>query len=281
VLEIFANQCAIALENARITIELRAAYEHQKELDRLKDQFITTASHELRTPLTAVQGYIELLVSYHSTLASDVRADFITKAHRGCEELTLMVGNIMDASRVEVDVESVKLSSVPLVESVQHVLEILEAMTRREHRTIQADLPFDVLVMADQIRLRQILLNLLSNALKYSPVGSGIEIAMDMDDEQVTVRVQDHGLGVPLSEQERLFARFVRLERDMNSPVRGAGLGLYISKRLVEAMDGHIWIESTGVPNEGSTFVFTLKRSKVPAPILAPQQTPFLGLISP
>src|SRR5437763_11460277 len=112
--------------------------------------------------------------------------------------------------------------------------------------------------MADSLRLRQVLLNLVSNALRYSPVGSVIEISLDRDDEQITLRVHDHGLGVPLEDQERLFERFVRLERDMNSPVRGAGLGLYISKQLIEAMGGRIWVESDGQPGQGSRFVFTL-----------------------
>ena len=263
VLEMFASQCAVALENARITLELRTAYERQKELDRLKDQFIITASHELRTPLTAVQGYIELLATYNLTLEPGVRADFIARAHRGCDELTLMVGNIMDASHVQIDAENIRLSPVSLTESVQHVLGILEALTRREQRTIQVDIPADALVMGDSLRLRQVLLNLVSNALKYSPVGSVIEISLDRDDEQITLRVHDHGLGVPLEDQERLFERFVRLERDMNSPVRGAGLGLYISKQLIEAMGGRIWVESTGIPGGGSVFAFTLKRSKV------------------
>src|SRR5205085_6816928 len=102
VLGMFASQCAATMENAKITLELRAAYERQKELDRLKDQFIMTASHELRTPLTAVQGYIELLSEYNLLLSPEARGDFIEKAHRGCDELVLMVGNIMDASRVEV-----------------------------------------------------------------------------------------------------------------------------------------------------------------------------------
>lgn len=261
VLQMFAHQCAVALENARITIELRAAYEHQKELDHLKDQFIITASHELRTPLTAVLGYIELLASYNANLTVEARADFIAKAHRGCDELTLMVNNIMDASRVQIDVENVKLEQVSLVESVQHVLEILEAMIRRERRVTCIDIPSDMVVMADTVRLRQILLNLVGNALKYSPPGSNIEIACEADDEYVTTRVRDYGSGVPLADQTHLFERFVRLERDMNSPVRGAGLGLYICKQLVLAMGGRIWVESTGVPQEGSTFIFTLKRS--------------------
>ena len=260
VLEMFARQCAVALENASITIELRAAYERQKELDLLKDQFIITASHELRTPLTAVLGYIELLAAYNSSLSLETRAEFIAKAHYGCDELALMVNNIMDASRVELDAENVKLSQVSLAEPIKHVLEILEAMTQREQRAIQVEVPDEVSVMANTIQLRQILLNLMSNALKYSPQGSSIEITSVIDDGHVTLRIHDHGLGVPVEDQSHLFERFVRLERDMNSPVRGAGLGLYICKQLVTAMGGEIWIESSGIPGEGSSFVFKLKR---------------------
>ena len=262
VLEMFANQCAVALENARITIELRAAYERQKELDQLKDQFIITASHELRTPLTAVLGYIELLAAYNESLALEMRADFIAKAHRGCDELTLMVNNIMDASRVQIDAENIKLRRVLLREPVLHVLEILEVMTQREQRTIQVDIAEDNCVMADTVRLRQVLLNLVSNALKYSPPGSRIEISSAVEGENVMLSVRDYGLGVPREDQVHLFERFVRLERDMNSPVRGAGLGLYISKQLITAMGGNIWIESSGIAGEGSTFTFTLTRTQ-------------------
>ncbi|HET9921724.1 MAG TPA: ATP-binding protein [Ktedonobacteraceae bacterium] len=270
VLEIFASQCAAALENTRMTSELRAAYERQQELDRLKDQFIITASHELRTPLTAVMGYIELLGEYGATLSPELLADFIAKAHRGCDELALMVENIMDASRVQVDADKIRLGKVPLAEPVKHILEIMEAVTRRERRTIEVNVPEHLIVEADDMRLRQVLLNLVNNALKYSPAGTSVVITASSEGEQVIVSVRDHGSGVPSEERERLFERFMRLERDMNSPVRGAGLGLYICKQLVEAMDGHIWVESTGVAGEGSTFAFSLHR----AAVLQPQALP-------
>lgn len=272
VMSIFASQCVAGLENVRIAIELRAAYERQKELDHLKDQFIMTASHELRTPLTAVQGYIELLNDYDASLSPQARADFIAKAHRGCDELALMVGNIMDASRVQVDVENTRLDTVSLLDAVKHVLEILEAIARREKRTIQVDIPDTIYVLADSLRLRQILLNIISNAFKYSPAGTNIEIRAELEAngmgmvgmvgmaDMVTVSIRDHGSGVPLQFKDRLFERFVRLERDMNSPIRGVGLGLAICKQLVEAMGGKIRVESTGVPGEGSTFIFTLKQ---------------------
>jgi len=262
ILEMFASQCTAALENAKMTIELRFAYERQKELDRLKDQFIVSASHELRTPLTAVQGYIELLNEYNTTLSVEARANFIAKAHRGCDELVLMVGNIMDASRVRIDAKNVKLSPIALLESVSHVLEILEAMVKREQRTIVVDIAPDTLVLADDMRLRQVLLNLMSNALKYSPIGTNVEIRSRNDGRQVMVSLRDFGLGVPVEDQSRLFERFVRLDRDMNSPVRGAGLGLYICKQLIEAMGGRIWMESSGRNGDGSTFAFTLDSTR-------------------
>src|SRR5216683_3681739 len=262
VLSMFADQFAVALENASFTVELRAAYERQKELDRLKDQFIMTASHELRTPLTAVQGYIDLLEQYNASLSAEERSSFLAKAQRSSDELVLLVGNIMDASRVETDVEQVSLCTVSLASSVMYIVEILEAIMQRENRHIQVNVPAHIMVVADELRLRQVLLNLVGNAIKYSPAGTSVDISAVTRGEDVTLRVRDFGLGVPAADQERLFERFVRLERDMNSPARGTGLGLYISKRLIEAMGGRIWVESSGTPGKGSIFAFTLKCQK-------------------
>ncbi len=267
VIDLILARFAPLLETARLyqqanrhAVALRDAYEKLKELDKLKDQFIMTASHELRTPLTAVQGYIELLHNYNERLNTEERAAFIAKAQRGCDELTLMVGNIMDSSRVEVDIQEVSMTAVPLAVSVEHVLEIMEGVTRRENRCIELDISDDIVVEADELRLRQIILNLVSNALKYSLAGSPLEISASVESQTVTLRIRDYGRGVPPADQTRLFERFVRLERDMNSPVRGVGLGLAISKQLVEAMGGRIWVESSGEEGNGSVFAFSLKR---------------------
>ncbi|WP_162004870.1 ATP-binding protein [Dictyobacter vulcani] len=257
-LEMFASQCLAVLENVQMTLALRAAYERQKELDQLKDQFIMTASHELRTPLTTVLGYIELLGQYHERLEVESRTEFIDKARRGCDELSLLVSNIMDASRVNMDVAAVRLRPIQLSQAVSHVLEILEATLTGEQRTVQLEIADDLYVKADDVPLRQVLLNLMSNALKYSPSGSSIILSAIQEQEQVIIAIKDHGFGVPPSEQQRLFERFVRLERDMNSPVRGAGLGLFICRRLLEAMGGQVWLESSGQPGEGSNFSFAL-----------------------
>lgn len=265
-IDLILARFAPLLETARLyqqahrdALALREAYERLKELDKLKDQFIMTASHELRTPLTAVQGYIELLHNYNERLSAEERASFIAKAQRGCDELTLMVGNIMDASRVEVDIQEVIMTAVPLAASVAHVLEIMDGVTRREKRRVELAIADDIVVEADELRLRQIILNLIGNALKYSQTGSPLKIWATVENQVATIRVRDYGRGVPVQDQVRLFERFVRLERDMNSPVRGAGLGLAISKQLVEAMGGSIWVESSGEEGKGSVFAFSLK----------------------
>ncbi len=257
-----AGQCVAAIESAQASIALRLAYERQKELDQLKDQFIITTSHELRTPLTAVQGYIELLQSYGDQLAPATRAEFIAKAGRGCDELTLMVNNIMDASRVQGDVEEIQLSQVPLASSVAQVLEMMEAIIKRENRQVSVDIASDLTIVAEEQRLKQIILNVVGNALKYSEPGTPLEIVARPVGQSATLcelRIRDYGSGVPLEDQQRLFDRFVRLERDMNSPMRGAGLGLFICRQLAEAMGGDIHVESTGNVGEGSTFIISFR----------------------
>ena len=259
VLEMFVNQYVAALENVRITAELLAAYERQKELDKLKDQFIMMASHELRTPLTAVMGYIELLSQYQSVLSAEAQRNFIEKAQLGCDELNLLVGNIMDASRVDIEAEKVNLQPVSLLICLRHTLEIVAATTIREQREIVVDVAPDLYVFADDVRLRQVLLNLVTNALKYSPEGTKLEIGAEIWGQQVQLHIRDYGLGVPPEEQQRLFERFVRLDRDINSPVRGAGLGLFICKQLLESMGGDVWVESSGEAGAGSVFSFALQ----------------------
>lgn len=253
------SQYAPDLDNARLALNLHQAYARQQELDRLKDLFIVTASHELRTPLTAVMGYIELLSDFDDQLPPEDRAGFLATARRGCEELETMVANIMDVGRVEVDAKQMHLCPIRLAEAIEQNLEIFQAQMRREHRAIHLSVLKDIWVLADDLRLRQVFLNLVGNALKYSPGGSPIDIVVEQLGELILVRIHDQGHGIPPDEQLHLFERFYRLERDMNSPVRGVGLGLYICKQIVEAMGGSIWVESSGVEGEGSMFAFSLK----------------------
>ncbi len=255
----YAEQESIAVERTQLYDELRDAHDRLQELDKLKDQFMITASHELRTPLTAVQGYLELLVQFGISLSGEQRQEFLQKAQNACEELVLLLNNVMDTSRLEIDagIRPAHLESVNVLEEVQNVIALIEPQLTHEHRKVGVNIPATLKVRADPIRFRQVLLNLSVNALKYSPSTTPIAYSarvVNFPVPGVIVSVIDRGKGIAEQDKDRLFQRFVRLDQDLNSSVRGSGLGLYISQRLVEAMDGKIWVESKGIPGEGSQF---------------------------
>jgi signal transduction histidine kinase len=267
-LKLFADQSAGALENSRMGVELQTAFERLKELDKLKDQFIATVGHELRTPLTSVQGYLELLRDHHKTLPEDLWDTFITNANDGCEELLTLIEKMMEGSRIRFDSQQVSLAAYELRPQIEHAIDLLDGVIKREEREVVLFVPEDCAVFVDAQGLRRVMLNLLSNALKYSPQGSRIEVSARVDTTTVEVRVRDYGLGVPEAEQSFLFERFIRLARDATSSIRGVGLGLYITRQFVQAMGGKVWVESSGQKGEGSTFAFTLQRAQ-----LIPQTT--------
>ena len=253
------EQTAAARENARLYSELSATYAKLSEVDRLKDAFLTTASHELRTPLTIVQGYLELLGEMEDA-RPEIRRSFLTKARRACDELVLLQANIMDASRIEFDTATLHCRSISLKDVCTSVIDLFEPLILQQQREVEIHVAPSIQVWADEIRLKQILRNLVANALRYSPPQTPIFITTVEEPEQGKVRIKviDRGFGVPPDKQEAIFERFVRLERDMHGTVRGSGLGLAITRQLVEAMHGTIALESSGVKGEGSTFSFTL-----------------------
>ncbi len=253
------EQSAVARENARLYAELSAAYAKLSELDLLKDAFLASASHELRTPLTVVQGYLELLGEIVD-LDARQRRSFINKARRACDELVLLQTNIMDASRLQINASAMHCTNIQLQQTCSAIVDLFEPLLAREERQMALNVPPSLVVWVDELRLKQVLHNLLTNALRYSPRKSTVSLIAESLEAQHMVRVSiiDRGLGVPADRQEAIFERFVRLERDAQRGIRGNGLGLAISRQLVEAMGGTITLESSGIPGEGSTFMFTL-----------------------
>lgn len=256
------EQTAVARENARLYQELSVAYHKLNELDRLKDAFLATASHEIRTPLTIVQGYLELLREMQDA-PLETRHAFLLKASRACDELVLLQSNIMDASRVTFDAAGLHCSSVALKAACADIIDLFEPILLQGERMVEIDIEEHITIWADEARLKQVLHNLLSNALRYSPPRSPIYIRACEEPEiqRVQVKVIDRGLGVPPEKQAAIFERFVRLDRDMHGENRGSGLGLAITRQLVEAMGGTITVESSGVSGEGSTFICTFLTS--------------------
>jgi signal transduction histidine kinase len=259
--------------------DLSQAYIRARQLDELKERFITNVNHELRTPVMTVLGYIDYLQRTWQGLSADHLIRSFQKAHEVGEQLMRLIESILDVRRVDeshvenpepVALETVCAQALQLVDSREAHL---------EGRAIRIEIPKGLMVWGETTRVQQILTNLLSNAGKYSPPGTPIEVAARVlpggstrhrlgqkgekttaGQEVVEITVRDHGLGIPPEQRPLLFNRFVRLPRDLASTTTGNGLGLYLCRTLVRAMDGHIWVESTGIAGEGSTFHVHLPR---------------------
>jgi signal transduction histidine kinase len=281
--ELFMNQAAVAIEGARLHADLRQALKQAQESERIKNQFLMTASHELRTPLTAVQGYVELLTNFRETLDDATQVRFLQNARRACEELVLLLGNVMDASRIDQDRVLLKLAPMKVSQAAETILEILEPIIAREERSVGVYIPEEYVAWVDDLRLRQVLLNLVGNALKYTPEGTPLELRAErltwtelvecipasapqppipVSGAFVVIAVRDWGPGIAPEDQAQLFSKFVRLTGAINSMQRGAGLGLYLCRQLTEAMGGYTWLESAGDAGQGSVFFVALPLHK-------------------
>ncbi len=278
-LEEIAVQAGIALSNARLYAQLEEALREAQKSEQLTNNFLMVASHELRTPLTAVQGYLELLTTYAKTLDDETKQHFVDLASHACEELVLLLGNVMDTSRIDYERMHLQIERVHLPLAIRHVVEILEPTFSMEKRVLQTDIDEHLYVQADDLRLRQILLNLVGNALKYALSSNVTITATNAERDSVEQRlhtaqvalpatstaahfvllgVRDWGKGIAQENMSRLFTKFGRLESAINSMQRGAGLGLYLCRQLAEAMHGQIWAESAGIEGEGTTFFLAL-----------------------
>jgi signal transduction histidine kinase len=203
---------------------------------------------------------------------------FIANARRACDELVLLLSNVMDTSRIDQDKVSLTPGAVRVIQAVEVILEIMEPTLAREQRQVDVQIDEQLFVWADDLRLRQVLLNIVGNAVKYSPPPSPLAISAEcvraerlcerlslaqqaisaLSGSYVLLAVRDRGPGISQEDQRRLFTRFMRLDSALNSTQRGAGLGLYLCRQLIEAMGGVIWVESAGIPGEGSTFFIAI-----------------------
>jgi len=253
--------------------DVRVAYEREKELDRLKNQFISSVNHELRTPIMALQGYLALARELGARSDYERQQHMLTRGAEAADQLANLVRSVLNVRNIEADAASVTPGVFALRALIVDATTLLSPREAGEQpRELHLRMPDDLRIYADEGKTRQVMLNLLSNAVKYSPAGSPIEIDAGIASSAVArrndasksrgpmaqVSVRDHGLGIPPEQIGLVFERFVRLERDVASTVVGTGLGLAICQAYVHAMGGEIWAESAGVPGEGTTIHFTL-----------------------
>jgi signal transduction histidine kinase len=246
----------LALERER---QVTIGYEQQRKINEMKDQFLLNVSHELRTPVTVLGGSLELLKDYYERLEPMERERILTQALASQEALADLINRVLDTTTVVSEIPLAKPKATCVYQLLQEVLACLEP-SDVEAYTICLHVPVQIIVWADPLLLRQVLQNLFSNIFKYVPKQTEIHIEtmQATPASLVCLSIQDAGPGIPLEELPLLFEKFVRLKRDLAGTTRGMGLGLYLCKRLVEAMKGSIWAESSGRPGEGCRFCLTL-----------------------
>ena len=262
----------IALENERVyntqlssiphvgRVAIMQDITHLKELDRLKSEFVSTVSHDLRTPLTTVQGYIELLERVGSL--TDMQRTFILKALSSLNHITALIGDLLDIGRIEAGYD-LEMHPLRLDEVIRQAAEAYTVYAEQRELKLYVDLPEEALwLQGNARRIRQVIENLASNAIKYNRPGGWIKIRAIHDAQHSIVQVEDNGIGIPLEEQPHIFERFYRVRNAQTEDIQGTGLGLAIVKSVIEKHKGRVWVES--IPGEGSTFAFIVPTCAAP-----------------
>jgi PAS domain S-box-containing protein len=235
----------------------------RRKIDEMKDEFVGLVSHELRSPLTVIIGALHTAISEGPRLSQKETRQLLEDAAFEAEQLSHLVGNLLELSRAQANRLFLHVEPVNLAKAAHKVIESIERQSSK-HKFI-VDLPRKLPpVSADQLRLERILYNLLENGVKYSPEGSEIRVSAKRDAGHLVVSVSDQGPGISKEDQAKLFKPFQQLGNPMLDHTKGAGLGLLVCRRLVEAHGGRIWIESE--PDHGATFHFTLLASTKDSP---------------
>lgn len=241
-----ASQAAIALDNAKL-------YQEINVLNRKKDQFISFASHELKTPLATLKGYMQLAASGNMT-----KEMLFPKLEKQVARLEGIISDLLDITKIQAGKLEMQFTRVNLVDIINESIEAIEL----GHHKIEMDIPHEViLATVDGQKISQVLVNLFTNAAKYSPVGTTIRASLKVMGGQVQIGIEDEGPGIPPEEREQIFNQFYRIPANAKE-AKGMGLGLYISREIMEAHNGTIRVESE--VGKGSTFfiLFPLERPK-------------------
>jgi len=261
VLSLLAVQAAISLENARLYEGLSTSNVRLMEASRLKSQFLANMSHELRTPLNSIIGFSKVLLNRLDGELTERQEAYIRSVHNSSRHLLELINGILDFSRIEAGKLEMRSERVDMLSLVDECIESSLPLVRDKRLKIEKDVPLDLPeVAADRTRIKQVMLNLMSNAIKFTAAGK-ILVQVRREAETLHVSVADTGIGISSGDLARLFEPFQRLDNPLAQQADGTGLGLAISKKFVELHRGRIWAESR--ESHGSTFHFTLPLAAV------------------
>lgn len=257
--ELIAARLAALEQSARLYEKILLANKELERLNRVKTEFVSMVSHELRTPLTAIKGFVDVVMSEEAGALNEQQKRFLKIAHNSIDRLAFLISDLLDISRIESGQIKMEMSETSMEKILQEATETyrktIEGKGISFHVETDKKLPR---ILADASRLKQVIDNLLSNAMKFTPAGGTVRIyAEDMGDF-VLVSVTDTGIGIKKEEQEKIFEKFFQADSSLTRQVGGTGLGLAISKAIIEMHGGRIWVESE--IGKGSTFRFLLPR---------------------
>ncbi len=255
-----ASQISVALQNAELYAEQAVTVDRLRELDHLKSSFMSNMSHELRTPLNSILGFAEVLLLELDGPLTEQMTNDISLIQKNGKHLLNLINEVLDMSKIEAGKMSLGLEKFQLRELITETMEITASLAQQKGLYFRIA-EFDERVgqiTADRTRMRQVIINIISNAVKFTPQG-GIGIYVDtVDEEHFRIRIKDTGMGIPPDKLEMIFEAFSQVDTSTTRKVGGTGLGLPISRRLVQMHGGKLWAESTGIPGEGSTFIIEL-----------------------
>jgi signal transduction histidine kinase/DNA-binding response OmpR family regulator len=259
-LELRVQERTAQLEAANKEVEafsesVLRAKEEVERASKFKDQFLSTMSHELRTPLNAVLGFSDLLTEERYGPLNDKQRRYVSHIHTGGKHLLSLINDILDLSKIEAGRLELAIESVLVRTSFAEVVDTIRPLADKKSQSLVVNSTPDLSVRADSVRFKQVLMNLIGNAIKFTPEGGKVELAARQLGEVVRVEVRDSGPGIPPEEQQRIFEAFYRATKT-GKAVEGTGLGLAITQRLVELHGGHLGLESK--MGSGSCFFFTL-----------------------
>lgn len=248
-----------AQEQVRGVVMVLRDITSQKEIERMKSNFLSVVSHELRTPLHSIKGFVDIILMGKTGQINDLQRDFLNTVKESTINLQRLINDLLEFSRMEAGRVKLMPQMISMYDIAEKVVEQLAPLAQESRLTLKNEVPEAIpLIEADPMRIEQVLTNLVSNAIKFTPAGGSIWIRAEDAGDQVHVAVKDTGIGIAEGEQEKIFQRFYQVDSSVTRAYRGAGLGLTICKFIVEYHHGRIWVESK--VNEGSTFHFTLPK---------------------
>ncbi|MFP4473192.1 MAG: sensor histidine kinase [Candidatus Omnitrophota bacterium] len=275
IISILADQIGQSLENARLfeeayrssqslemkvqerTKQLSETLAHLKQISKAKSDFISAVSHELRTPLTSIKGYASILISGKVGDIPDKVRDRLQKINKHSDSLVQLINNLLDISRIESGGTEMRTRPQPISPVVEEVADLLAPQLKEKEITLVREISRDLPpAHFDTSQIERVLINLISNAVKFTPQGGTIKFSAQPKGSYAELAVADNGIGIKPDDVARLFNEFYRVENQINQNVKGTGLGLSLAKKIVEAHGGRMWVESEY--GSGATFFFTV-----------------------